>query len=527
VDHLLSIEVIRESQRNGTWGDEPPQEEGKWEVVMRRGSSSSGSASTPATPASPVPGAAAPTTGGTKKKKKTRTIPIVDTLQRRPQQLSPIARPSPANIWDTLSSVSAYLADIAPRAQAPWFLTYLHSPDYTSAYEAVLASLQQLSLTSEVAPSSEVLDVLVSVFGPQEELEFCLAAADWDTSNAIDLMDLLADLRTWDDYEAARTSERDPYEVLAGLERPASGRVSALSSPASSRPTTPGPTAVSAPAPTRAINANRLTRPAPKEPEKPAPARVVPGSVAASTGYKPTHELLQPSNPSWAAGQALLSKRVGSPASSSSSRAWSAKGKKRAAANIMPGNIGLGVVIRPVEEEPKANGKAVANGKPGAANGKAKANGKTAAAAHFARADEWQERRKHAMHRATADFAAAPKHLRGQVIGAYRLQAREAAAEAQRHTLAGARAVLDAQRATNPNSIDLHLRTVAESTTLALEALEAWHAEGGRGPFTVITGKGLHSAGQRGVLGPAVANALRGAGWRVETHPGYLTVRGR
>ncbi|BEI80608.1 hypothetical protein CcaverHIS002_0111370 [Cutaneotrichosporon cavernicola] len=517
VDHLLSIEAIRESQRSWSWGDKSPEEVGKSEVVMRRGSSSSGRSGTgtetPVSASTPVPATKV------KKKKKKKTIPIVDTLQRRPQQpRSPIARPTPSNIWATLSSVAAYLSDILPHTHWQWFQTYLHSPDYMSAYEAVLASLKQLSLTSGVPPSPEVVDVLEEVFGPQDELVYCIGAAAGDTAIALDLMNLLTDLRTWDDYEAAST-ERDPYHVLAGFtsrSRPTSGS----SSPAPSLPATPNPSTQS----TRALNANRLTRPPPKETkEKTIADRPIPGSAAVSTNFQPIHEANQPSNSNFG-GQRSQPKP-----NSAVNVAWSGTSKKRAAsanATVTPGPRGLGTVTVRTTENAAPPSKA--NGNDSRANGSAKAGSRpSAAASHFTRADEWDEKRKHAVHRATADYNAAPKHLRGQVIGAYRLQAREAAAQVHVHRLAGARAVLDEQRSHSPNTIDLHLRTVAESTTLALEAVEAWYSEGGRGHFRVITGQGRHSVGQRGVIGPAVANALRGAGWRVEVHPGYLTVKGR
>ncbi|BEJ17330.1 hypothetical protein CspHIS471_0607310 [Cutaneotrichosporon sp. HIS471] len=517
VDHLLSIEAIRESQRNWSWGDKPPEEEGKSEVVMRRGSSSSGRSGTgtgtPVSASTPVPATKV------KKKKKKTTIHTVDTLQRRPQQpRSPIARPTPSNIWTTLSSLATYLSDILPYTQASWFQTYLHSPDYMSAYEAVLASLKQLSLTSEAPPSPEVVDVLEEVFGPQDELVYCIGAADGDTSNALDLMDLLADLRTWDDYEAAST-ERDRYNVLAGFtsrSRPTSGS----SSPDRSRPATPNSSTQS----TRALNANRLTRPPPKvTKEKTIAGGVVPGSAAASTNFQSIHEAHQPPNSNFG-GQRSQPKP-----NSAVNDAWSEPSKKRAASGnvtVAPGPRGLGTVT--VHTPKDAAPPSKANGNGSRANGNVKSGSHpSAAGSHFTRAHEWHEKRQHAMRRATADYNAAPKHLRGQVIGAYRLQAREAAAQVHVHRLAGARAALEEQRFHSPNTIDLHLRTVAESTTLAFEAVEAWYAEGGRGQFRVITGKGLHSVGQRGVLGPAVANALRGAGWRVEVHPGYLTVKGR
>ena len=48
--------------------------------------------------------------------------------------------------------------------------------------------------------------------------------------------------------------------------------------------------------------------------------------------------------------------------------------------------------------------------------------------------------------------------------------------------------------------------------------------------LTVITGVGRHSAGQTGVLGPAVANTLEANGWRIERGErtrGYVSVTAR
>jgi hypothetical protein len=46
-------------------------------------------------------------------------------------------------------------------------------------------------------------------------------------------------------------------------------------------------------------------------------------------------------------------------------------------------------------------------------------------------------------------------------------------------------------------------------------------------PLTVITGKGTHSAGGVGVLGPAVKSALVADGWHLSQRDGALIVRGR
>ena len=49
----------------------------------------------------------------------------------------------------------------------------------------------------------------------------------------------------------------------------------------------------------------------------------------------------------------------------------------------------------------------------------------------------------------------------------------------------------------------------------------------GGGRFRVVTGRGVHSVGGRGRLGPAVAKRLVAEGWRVEVGEGVVEVLGR
>lgn len=587
VDHLLSVELIRGVERTGIWGDEPEEEEGgDWvQAVSRRGSgdgsgSGSGSggegavgSSTPATskPSSasiphlgasgdwPVPRLPQPQPrpataktngeGSGKKPKRTLTLPLVDTLQRRPATpaaLCPIPRPPPTDVWSAFASLSAYLAEIAPRAAAPWFLSYLHAPDYYSAHDAVRAALSQLALTSDVEPPADVIAILEAMYaipydGEEEEsaqLRGCVGAADANASNVMDLMDVLSDLRSWPDYEAARMGERDPFDILLEMES-ASRNASTGTSRAGSRPPSAPPSRPATPLnlPTgRALNANRLTRPvAPvtlaKSVCKAAPksTRAVPGSQASgsASAFPAAHELHLPSSSNWS-GQATQEKHSGNwrPTRPSSGAGKNRAGKPSSTSTPAvpgPGGIGLGYANG---SKPSSTSTSTSTTSAAAPNG--------AAADHFARADLAWSRRRDAMLAATAQFqSGGAKHLQRQVAGFYRLRARELAADARAHSLEGGREIVRAQMERDGGQIDLHHRTVAEATTLASEAVAAWYARAGRGGgapggrFVVITGKGLHSAGQRGVLGPAVAGALRSEGWRVEEHEGYLTVKGR
>ncbi|OQO03778.1 hypothetical protein B0A48_10418 [Cryoendolithus antarcticus] len=89
-------------------------------------------------------------------------------------------------------------------------------------------------------------------------------------------------------------------------------------------------------------------------------------------------------------------------------------------------------------------------------------------------------------------------------------------------------------------SVDLHGVDVANGVRIAMERVEAWWSGLGEarvngrvgagargGGYEVIVGKGTHSEGGRGKLGPAVGGALRKAGWRVEDEGGKLRVRGK
>lgn len=98
------------------------------------------------------------------------------------------------------------------------------------------------------------------------------------------------------------------------------------------------------------------------------------------------------------------------------------------------------------------------------------------------------------------------------------------------------------------HTIDLHHLTIHEATTVALESTARWYdrqkvtyydgAKSDTGakmrtfvpprPLVVVVGVGRHSAGNVGVIGPAVATALEGGGWRVDrSGRGYLVVRGK
>jgi len=89
-------------------------------------------------------------------------------------------------------------------------------------------------------------------------------------------------------------------------------------------------------------------------------------------------------------------------------------------------------------------------------------------------------------------------------------------------------------------SIDLHGVNVEDALRISRREVQKWWDELGENRnngrigannraagFTIVVGKGHHSAGGVAKVGPAVSKALQNEGWRVEKGSGDITVRGR
>jgi hypothetical protein len=79
--------------------------------------------------------------------------------------------------------------------------------------------------------------------------------------------------------------------------------------------------------------------------------------------------------------------------------------------------------------------------------------------------------------------------------------------------------------------LDLHGTTVKDAVRIAREGVTSWWARIGAGSgshtgYRIVTGKGMHSEGGRGKLGPAVGSMLIREGWKVEVGSGVLVVTG-
>ena len=526
IDHLLSLEYIRD--REDIWGDDP-------ELTTGPDHQNSGPLSEALPPR--------PTASPRKSKKKQHTVPLLDTLQRRsappsakssrsnsPSRAAP-SGPS-SNAWGTIASLADYLSDTIHSQSSTYFLAYFHSPLHHSAYAAVRASLVDLPSSTHRPNGSQsdgkgtkILQDLdgMSLLDQDDEmtrgdLELCARAVGDDVAAVMDLMDLLTDIAQWpgdDDlqrYDAKAQPASPRTELEAGPSRPATSMAKAP------------------------FNQNRfLTRPQPTKPPESVPTteKVVVGSKPASSLYRTAHDDFGTSYP-----PIPPIKRHGD------------SGRQ-----IHPLNWR---VVDHSRHSPRRSLHPYASHIPSYARGQTPHDAtpgslfqthQTSIDTYLSHANAERTRRQDAILAAGRHFnSAGGKAVNGAVAGHYALQARQAGDKAREWELKAARVLVGSQLDTTGHTIDLHHLTIEQGTTVACEVIERWYegervrvggGSGGSGQaegfaptrgLSVIVGVGRHSAGQKGVLGPAVAHALENAGWKVdrgENSRGYLVVRGK
>ena len=561
IDHLLSTELIRNVERRGFW---PGEEDNGSDSEVEQGLSDIAAHAPINHPLHPgiisLPPSRSSSVSRKSRKKNQRIIPLVDTLQRkasphpsRPgsrassplRTASPSRRPLPnglssspsPNAWHTIASLAAYLSEILHPHPAHYFLKYLHSPDYRSAYTAVKASLSTLPPKSS-SDDARAQAILQEVYGltlleesgskrerdqTRADLEICVNAAGADVATVMDLMDLLADISLWPGDD----DELDHYDQSQCLSR----NTTPSGSPVLSQ------TPLLHPHPEAPINPNRLlSKPTPAKEE--VGERIIPGSRPALSSFaNPTayDDFGQPSR---------------SPAPS----------KRRPDRQVHPLNwrsVNHDRTRRPPSQHPHAAhipsyalGITPHDPTPGSLFAGVTSELSIEECLH--RAAAAHEKRGDAVRAAGRSFRtiSGGKAVHGSVAGSYAIQAREAGEIARQWEMRAARIVVQTQLEQTGHTVDLHHLTIHEAGTLALEATHRWWerqkaiqhqghpAAASQRPvnfvpgqtLTVVTGVGRHSAGKRGVLGPAVANVLEADGWRIdrgESGRGYLVVRGR
>ena len=87
-----------------------------------------------------------------------------------------------------------------------------------------------------------------------------------------------------------------------------------------------------------------------------------------------------------------------------------------------------------------------------------------------------------------------------------------------------------------PGEIDLHGVNARDAVRISKARLNDWWDHEAqewsrtgklKGEFRIVTGRGHHSTGGKGVLGPAVFKALVSEGWKVRMEQGYIVISGR
>lgn len=528
IDHLLSVELIRGVQRTGKWeggADETDEPQQDWSTSRsRRGSASASSSSKPSRPSRTKA-----------KKQKAKTMPLVDTMQRRPIVSRAASASSStasgsrtpgapsADVWSAFASLAAFLSEVVPRAGTQYFISYLHSPDYMCAYEAVQAAISALAASSSAVPNQEAVSILEEMYGTSVDdeddsnLSVCVRATAGDVVAVMDLMDLLTDLTWWPDFESARENESDPFDTLVKLQSALPAKPSVLVAQAQPETQT-----------TRAVNSNRLSRPTSQEPKK--RERVAPGSKPApsAVAYPSAHGAALPGSERWSVprGTNLTKQQI-------HNTPWQevAPTQRRAARGAHPLAASIPAYARGMLPQNKTAG-ALARAQ------RAEDAGLTADDCYNRGEMEWQ-RRAEAIREAGRHFkSSGRKDTAAMVASHYAARAREAMDSAREWELRGARMVIDRQlNSSSGHVVDLHYATVEQAVTLALETADNWWRNAQRTrengnmaapqPLIIVVGKGRHSVSNVGVLGPAVARALVDGGWRIERCEGYIAVKAR
>lgn len=266
IDHLLSVELIKDVEERGAWPEDvvrrdredeerssasasPPNNnaEGERPIVslptpyLNKLTSSHAASSPLSRSASAISTSSAARKSRTKRQQ--IKVPLVDTLQRS----SPLPSPGPSrtqspvgvrpakppsgpsdNAWGTMASLAAHLSDLLPHPSS-YFVSYLHSPRYFSPYSAVRASLVDLPGAPTVEADLRSRQVLEEMYGValgdatlqvQADLELCTKVVGGDVATVMDLMDLLAEISQWGGDDDAYLDRYDQYSKEAIVQSP-------------------------------------------------------------------------------------------------------------------------------------------------------------------------------------------------------------------------------------------------------------------------------------------------------------------
>jgi len=135
--------------------------------------------------------------------------------------------------------------------------------------------------------------------------------------------------------------------------------------------------------------------------------------------------------------------------------------------------------------------------------------------------------RNELLRQAAGAWKSGNKKKRGGEIAAYYAErAKDVQEIARKEQLERARDMVEAKRAANRDTIDLHGTSVSEAIVIVKDILQQDGSSPTK-PLTIITGRGIHSVNGVGVLRPAVRIALEEDGWYIGAWDGGLFVKGK
>jgi hypothetical protein len=135
-----------------------------------------------------------------------RAVPLRDFERANHGTAIPPRNGPGDSTWGTINSLATYLAELVeqPSADVSYFLTFFHSPQYGSGYEAVKSGLRKAGtpLAQSKAELQMVLEIRngleesSAIHTSNEDVEICVAAAR-HVAAALDLLALLEEIKTW------------------------------------------------------------------------------------------------------------------------------------------------------------------------------------------------------------------------------------------------------------------------------------------------------------------------------------------
>ncbi|KIR57114.1 hypothetical protein I315_00277 [Cryptococcus gattii Ru294] len=526
IDHLLSLDLIRETEERGYWVGE--SEEVLRPVVENCEIIKAKNTKEKADNVGLSLSALIHSASKSKRKKKpktSQTIPLVDTLQRGARSLTPIPpvvhsissssssrASSPAG--DTKESNSAttslatYLHELLPSLSISHFLWHLESTEYPSLYHATRASLTSIprSRASPFLSSYNEDDIssglLQDVYGvsleaegnpwsvPREErerhkdLEMCIGIAGQDVATVMDLMDLPPHSMSPSPPVEEEEQEQEQVDDDEGWAKP-------LAASTNKRPVSSLPGPVTRPVPPTKISKSQKTRVVPGAlPSSMANATDSFGVASPSPGMIKPHAVGGPHPTNW---QTVRSR--------SRTKDRKSRHGQHPLAESIPAYSRGGATTHDLYNQRLSS----------FFHGEGDSRAKTQMEEYLYQVQVERARREAAIRAAGRSFVGGGRAVRGAVSGHYAREAREAAERIRHLEMRAAELViasqLDSNRPTRPSReenrskmIDLHHLTVSQAVNVSEKAVDKWWIKEHK------------------------------AGWRVdkgETSRGYLVVHGR